>query len=1316
MLRRIIYLFVISIHCLLAFGHSADFSKNQQYLSFVNKSLDISHFEFFFQDSIGRIWGGSYNDGVMMFDGESFVKKTPAIGTYGIHYSIAILGSDYLIGSRAGLYKFNLRSLKLTLVPQLLAEEVTGLHKLNSREVVVFCANRILLYELDNGNIDILFTWSGYRIISHQLLPDGTFLLLSDLEGLFSFDYENHILNPIPLNDFSVKDELLLCMQYDNGSLWLGSDQGLLKCNLQTHQVVRISPLNGISIKALMKARSGSIWVGTNSGLYVFDPGPQTWTSYRHSTQNDRSLLNDCVWCMFEDAEGNKWLGVDGGISFIPHKKYFSQIKWEDLINSIQGNRITHILHDSQGNYWLGGTNGLGYHNTITGESIFFKMQGKHRIPNNTIRNLYEDKKGIIWISTDGGPAWFDKKKKEFVFSNVTDKISGRNAVWTYGICEDNDGNMWIATCSGGIFVINRNDLATKRNLIYSDFNFSTLSNTHKINYDACSEIISDLRGNLWINADRWLYKIDNHQNKALYNPEELVSIPTKNMIDIICDEKGDIWGAYRDALFKVNQTDNELETIDISNYSQKYGNIYEIISYGDYIWFLTSNSVAAFHKETHQVEHIINLAAGQYKSFYYDKQNEVMWLGGMDNCTILYPEKCLKITRNIDPASIISEIYVNGKPVSPLYNASSSNVDAAYCKQLKLKPNENSIAFRISTGILPCETERKSGYYYRIKELDETWKVLTAQHPLVEYPYLSYGTYHLEFSKQTDSSQEAEIIRTLDITIQAPWYYSIWFRILIAIVLIALFVAFFNNYRVKTKLQIAEIDKQKTLALSQMKMEFLTNMSHELKTPLSLIMGSVNKLLGTTRNAQSKALLQTIQKNVMKLNALIVQIINFKDTTSQSSNNTLSRLEAVEFVRSIISIYQETCQSKGLSIEFKTELEKESVYINADPLKLESIINNLLSNAYKFTPPEGKIVVEVKRQYTHDHNELLKLSISDTGTGIPKEDLPYIFDRFFQSEQTIDMNKDGSGIGLTMVKNYIAQHNGKINVESETGRGTTFTILLPIAQTEDPIQPASVENPTGNGLRILIVEDNVEIARFIADNLTGMECTVVHNGKSGLETAMKLLPDIIIADIMMPIMDGVEMSRLLKQNLTTATIPIILLTAKDNKQTELDAYKQGVDAFLSKPFEIEHLIARITQITNSKSLLIRKTYQEQSRNILPEELMKESTDEKILTKITNIIERHLQDSTLNVQKLAKLSGLNEKQIYRKIKILTGNTAVDYIKSIRLKKAALLLSQKKFTVNEVMYMVGFSSQSYFAKCFAEKYRKTPKVYMDETSS
>lgn len=1312
--RLISFLFILFFQSLSVCSQSHfDFSTLFQSRSFVNKSLDIDHFDFFFQDSIGRVWGSS--NGLMMFDGESFVRKTPGIGAYSVYCSLS--PTEYLIGSRQGLYLFNLQTLELTSIEGFVHDEVTGLHKINSREVLVFCVNRIVRLNMGEKKSDVLYTWSGYRMIQHLLLPDGTFILLTDTRGLFSFELSHARREPILLNNFSVKDDMLLCMLYDNDTLWLGSDRGLLKCNLQTHQSIRIPELEGISVKVLMKEKDGSLWVGTNSGLYTFNTGTQKWMHYFHNTQSDGSLLNDCVWSLFEDTEGNKWLGVDGGISFIPKETCFLRVGWSDLINTTEGNWINRILHDSHGNYWFGGTNGLGYYNVASGQSIFFKKQGEHRIPNNTIRTIYEDRSGIIWIGTDGGFAWFDDREKKFVFCNVEDKNSGKNAIWTYGISEDFWGNIWLATCSGGIFGVKREDLFTRSDkLIPAACNYCVMNETFKLDYDGCLGMFCDVNGNIWVNAERWLYKIDNRGNKAFHISEQLTSIPCKVIKAVFCDENGEIWGAHRDALFKVNPQDNLLEQIDVSSYTEEYGEINNMTSCGDYIWFLTSRSVGVIHKQTHVVEHIVDLAAAQYKNCYYDRQNHLIWLGGIDHCLVLYPDECLKNERSIDPAAIISEIYVNGETISPRREVNGRfllDKDISYCKQLNLYPEENSVAFRFSIGKLLRENERQSGYFYRIKELDESWKALNPYHSLVEYSYLGYGTYHLEIGKQVAQSHHIESIRTLDIIVQAPWYYTVWFRLLVVAVIIVLFIAGINYYRVKTKLHITEMDKQKTLALSQMKMEFLTNMSHELKTPLSLILGPINKLLSTTRNSQSKALLQTIQENTMKLNSMVVQIVNFKEDFSDSSPSILSYLEAVEFVQSVASTYREACDTKGISLEF--ESYAASIYIEADPLKLESILNNLLSNAYKFTEAGGRICITMEIQQSDSQKMLLKLSVSDTGLGISQEDLPYIFDRFYQSRQSREVNKDGSGIGLSMVKKYVTQHYGEVQVESEIGKGTTFTLLLPALGTEDVKRLSFATNLTDErGLRVLIVEDNIEIARFIADNLKGMQCTVVHNGNSGLETAMQLLPDIIVADIMMPVMDGIEMSRLLKRNLTTATIPIILLTAKDNKQTELEAYKLGVDAFLAKPFEIEHLITRINQIVTNKDFLVRKAYQSQKEDSPQEEMkMTETPDEKFLASVTKLIEEHMEDPALNVQKLAELSGLNEKQIYRKLKLLTGNTAVDYIKSIRLKKAAMLLSQKKFTVNEVMYMVGFSSASYFAKCFSERYGKTPKAYMEE---
>ena len=1315
MMNRLALLVLIAcFHCLLMNGQSVfDFSRRFQHTEFVNKKLDIDHFDFFFQDSVGRIWANS--NGLMMFNGESFVKKTPDIGTYSVY--CALSATEYLIGSRLGLYLFNPQTLGITSIESFAKDEVTGLHKIGPKEVLVFCVNRIVRLKLDQMKSETLYSWSGYRMIQHIVLPDHTFILLTDTRGLFRFELSHVRREPLVLDHLSVKDDMLLCMLYDRGTLWLGSDRGLLKCDIQTSRTVRIPELEGISVKVLMKENSGSLWVGTNSGLYTLNANTQEWSHYLHSTRNDESLLNNSVWSLFEDAEGNKWVGVDGGVSFIPREKMFFKIEWSDLVHTTEGNWINCILSDSRGNYWFGGTNGLGYYNAATGKTMYFKKQGKHRIPHNTVRTIYEDKSGIIWIGTDGGFAWFDEKGQRFIFCNVESVENEKNAIWTYGITEDHEGNMWLATCSGGLFCVKRESLLTSTDrFVPASYNYCSTSKTHRIEYDGCLGIFSDSVGNIWANAEKMLYKIDNRDNRSLASSSHLTSIGGDGIIALSCDGNGDVYGARKNAFFKINPRNNHLEEMDMSSYVEEYGNVISMTLYGDYLWFLTSRSVGVIHKRTRQIQHIADLAPAQYKSCYYDYQKHLIWLGGVDHCLIIDPVKCLKSEDDINPATILSEIYVNGITVSPSEKMNGRFLlekDVAYCQHLDLSFEENSVAFRFSTGKLLGENERQLGYVYRVKELDESWKVLNPHHLLVEYPYLGYGKYHLEIAKQAQS-HDVDIVRTLNIMVQAPWYYTAWFRLLVVGVIIFLFLFGINYYRVKAKLHIVNMDKQKTLALSQMKMEFLTNMSHELKTPLSLILGPVNKLISTTRNGKSRELLQMIQRNAMKLNSMVVQIINYKDVSEESFSSVMSRIEAVEFVQSIVSAYQELCSAKGIALEFASH--SSCVYIEADPLKFEAIVNNLLSNAYKFTEAGNRICVTIETQEDGSHKSVLKLTVADTGLGIPQDDLPHIFDRFYQSEQNQAFNSDGSGIGLSMVKKYVEQSNGDIQVESEVGKGSAFIVWLPVAQSEvTGLHVLTDSSSAEEGIRVLIVEDNMEIAQFIADNLKGMQCTMVHNGKSGLETAIRLLPDIIVADIMMPVMDGIEMSHLLKRNLSTATIPIILLTAKDNRQTELEAYKLGVDAFLSKPFEIEHLVTRINQLVANKELLMRRAAGKDGCDGQEEVNRKETADEKLLADITNIIENHLEDSDLNVQKLAELSGLNEKQVYRKLKLLTGNTAVDYIKSIRLKKAAMLLAQNKFTVNEVMYMVGFSSPSYFAKCFFNKYGKTPKMYMEDAA-
>jgi DNA-binding response OmpR family regulator/two-component sensor histidine kinase len=424
------------------------------------------------------------------------------------------------------------------------------------------------------------------------------------------------------------------------------------------------------------------------------------------------------------------------------------------------------------------------------------------------------------------------------------------------------------------------------------------------------------------------------------------------------------------------------------------------------------------------------------------------------------------------------------------------------------------------------------------------------------------------------------------------------------------------------------------------------------------------------------------------------------------------SQLEFVTFIDSIVKSYQESMKNKNISITFHSDVDK--CFVEVDISKIEAVVNNLLSNACKFSTDNGEVKVSLSLlQAESEGTQNICLKVIDNGIGIPANDLPHIFERFYQVSKNQPMNENGSGIGLSIVKDNVELHHGAIHVESEEGKGTSFYVTIPVIQIGKNVNENTsiLLDKDESDCKVLIVEDNVDIAHFIMQNLRDIECLVAYNGKMGAEMALQYLPDIIIADIMMPVLNGMEMTKQLKMNIATSTIPIIILTAKDDKKTESELLALGVEAFISKPFEMKELTIHIERILRNKYRLVRKLKEEEK--ILENKMMiTESADEKFLKYITDVIEQNISNSDLNVAKLAELSGYNSKQIYRRVKQLTGYTTVDYIKGIRMKKAAMLLSQKQFMISEVMYMVGYSDSSYFSKCFVEKYGKTPKQYME----
>ena len=1326
--------------------------------SFVNLSLDIDHIETFFQDSIGRVWAGTFLNGLMMFNGETFAPKTVPLKNNGIHCQLPIDATRYLVGTRNGLHIFRLPTVDGEKLPHTEEVEVVGLHRLSASQVLVFCAYKIALFDVTTCQLTDLVTWSDFRLVMHAAVTDDDFILLTDKKGFYNFSLPQKRITHTPLQGISPQTEMLLTILRDGSTYWIGSDKGLMRYDYTTQQVARIRELDGICVKTLMKDHNGTLWVGTNSGLYTYQPQQGAWEHYLHNNQDEQSLLNDCIWSIYEDHDGNKWIGVDGGFSFLRENAPLKKVKWSDFIHSYEGNRIVKMLHDSRGDYWLGGINGLGRRSADTGKATFFKVDRTDKIPDNRIRALYEDRDGNVWIGTDGGVAWFDRQRQQFLWCNIENPTTGRNSVWTYGIVDDDQGNLYVATCSGGLFVVDKATLERHPGgTVTPKYNYCTQADSLILSNDACMDILKDSVGNIWFNGGRYLYKMAQVGKPVIqFSNNTIPPLPCKTIGGMLCDESGMLWGYYSNGFFRIHPQTSQVDSIPMNDYIRQFGPIKSMTNRGDHIWFLTSLGVGIIHKTTLQCRHLIDFAAGAYKSCYYDAREDRIWLGGVDNCMVLNPSACLQSRKEVAPALILADILVND-------NSIGATRDLAFCPQLSLATQDNNLSFRFSFGSPTDETELQQGYYYRLGGLDDHWNNFNRQTRLIKYSHLAHGDYTFEIGHVSGADSEVEVVHSLPIHIQAPWYATPWFRLLAVVIVVALVGGAFNFYRTRTKLRLAESEKANMLKLSQMKMDFLTSMSHDLKTPLSLILAPVNRLAQTTKNPQTRQQLEEILKNAQKLSAMVTQILSVKNDDTADIPLSLSPTDIVEFVRSIVGVHQQMFAAKGVELSFTTDTPR--LCIQMDVQKMESVVNNLMSNAYKFTPAGGSVVVGIHHP-VDGRADSVRLTVADTGVGIAPDEQPFIFDRFYQSVKTKQINKGGSGIGLFMTRRYVTQQGGTIEVASSPA-GSTFTVTLPVdlggqstiaggesdglsgqadfsgqngrsnrqavdlggrAAEEQSSQrlPAEADNVASPSIpadsntsapaKVLLVEDNEDIASFIRNNLRGMECTVAHNGQSGLDLAQRLMPDIIVSDIMMPVMDGMEMSKLLRRNLATSTIPIILLTAKDDKLTETTAYKTGVDAFIAKPFEIEQLEARIRQLLQSKRNVISKTLQtlqEQEQERQKQTVYTPSQDELFVTELTRIIENNLESPDLNVQRLSDLSGYSTTQIYRKLKLLTGHTAVDYIKSIRLKKAAMLLGQKKFSVAEVMYMVGFSSHSYFSKCFTEKYGKSPRAYMEE---
>ena len=706
------------------------------------------------------------------------------------------------------------------------------------------------------------------------------------------------------------------------------------------------------------------------------------------------------------------------------------------------------------------------------------------------------------------------------------------------------------------------------------------------------------------------------------------------------------------------------------------------------------------------------------YNSFGTDHSGHI-YMGGNGGFIRFHPDEIL-LNENQAPIAITS-FSVWNKEVQPGQKVGKRIIlkqSILNTINNKLRYNENS--FRFNFSLLNYASSVNNKYAYRLEGYDKEWQMTGGTQNFASYSNLSRGKYVFTVKACNPDGIWSEEQARIEVRILPPWWLSWWAYLFYLGVIVAIIIIAYNltitKIKLSSELKLEKLERMKMEELNQIKMRFFTNVSHEFKTPLSLILGPIENLSESIQDERQRAQLALMRQNGERLLRLIEQIMDLRKFDNGKMRLNPSAGEFVAFTRQIYNSFIDHAQRRHIDYDF--ESSETEINLQFDRDKVEKVLYNLLSNAFKFTADNGHIGVSVSLR-KDDQRRYATVEVSDTGIGITAADREHIFERFYQGNNPSFESIHGTGIGLMLAKDFVELHGGTLTVESIPGKGSTFTFTLPLdpetsqhTVVTNPALEQSETETTERKPKILVVEDNEDMRAFIRMNLEDQyEVYTAKDGSEGWEAIRNIYPDLVVSDLMMPGMDGFELCKRLKEDMLTCHIPFILLTAKGNEENRAEGYAAGADGYISKPFSVKTLRTRVDMLIDQRIKL-----QERYRQKLlsdPSEINIESESDKFISNLVKVIEENMDNSEFGIQELCEISRYSYQQVYRKVKALTGESINEFIRTVRLKRAAQYLSQSSMRISEIMYSVGFNSHSYFTKCFREHFGISPKEYAEQ---
>lgn len=1167
----------------------------------------------------------------------------------------------------------------------------------------------------EKGKLYIGHVLSGFSVLS---IKDKT---------VKNFIHREDDPNSLPDNDV----RCIFIDRFDN--IWIGTNNGLALFNPETekftcfyNQKNKQNSLISNTVFSITQTNDNRLWIGTEKGgISILDIRKEMFLSSEnisfqniYQSDDDYGLSHSTVKTIFQDCFNNIWIGTySGGVDFISYiPEYFH--KWQHSSSTVEKNRLKvkeawGMCEDKSGNIWVG-TDGGGiqvFHEGVLAESY---AKENSNLSDNAILTALRDSEGNLWFGTfHGGVCIYNSKTKQF------NRFSpeGFDSQIVRSLFEDNSKNIWIGTDLYGLYSYN---LTTKILRHFSAGKDPVPSD------NLIRAIAIDRQNRLWIGSfGEGLNILDStfHLVKAFNTSSGFYS----NTINCIFkDSQNRMWVGTEEGLI-LFQNNNDIT--DYTLYTEKDGlkdsHIKAIAEdKNKNIWFSTNGGISELKfngLEFRNYSPYEGVPSGVfYGSSVINSGNGMIYFGSQNGVCYFNPDQIPEITK-FPPVTITEFLYyINNKNGLSLPEEKEKNYPVNSSIQLHYNQNTFTIKFNVMDYTLSNLVE----YAYQLNDKDE-WNNIGNEHE-VTFRNLHPGKYIFAVKARLYHQDWSNLTEYLLVEILPPIWLTGWAKLLytlICISIIAYIIHFYKNrMMLKNMLYMEKQHNRQQQLLNDEKLQFFTNIAHELRTPLTLIVGPMEDLLkDSTLTAKIEKKVRLIYQSANRLLELVNKILDFRKTETHNMPLCITKGDLSKLVEEVSLKYQELNRNPNLA--FSTSIETENTTLYFDPENVRIVLDNLISNAFKYTS-QGEINV-CMRNCWENNVQYTEIEVADTGCGIPKEDMNKIFNRYYQIKNGQQLS--GTGIGLSLVKNLTTIHQGVISVESSVGKGTSFKFRLLTDNTypeafhqklnmdEQLIYAPEIHDEPESGIKnkiMLIIEDNQDIKNYIWDNFADdFLVLTAADGKTGVELALKNVPDIIISDIMMPVMSGLELCSQLKTDIRTSHIPIILLTAKTTLEDKSEGYAAGADSYITKPFSATLLKSRVSNLLESRRKLATQIIHSK---IYKQTLLSESIsnlDKEFLEELTKIIENNISSEIMNIEFIANQISMSHSTLYRKVRALTGFSINEFIRKVKMKHAENLLLTGKYTISEIAFHVGIDSIPYFRQCFKDEFGMTPSEYI-----